>query len=657
MVKKKEDSLWEFRNTEPDTFDTIKVPLKSVLLTNSVMGGAINALCLEVNDLVIHAYQFIRLYLITLYSENKPFPTLDDNFIASCIRVLGSVKRDIVLSDSQLMESLQTFYKNDYKPLVSHVFTDLSGKTQLRKYLSTEIITCMSNNVQEHFGEHFRRFVNLTMVGVEKSTMNKLKHQLMMLDNKSDSSEIVAEQNIINAWKATHLVHLFPIDVDKSVYYDLKKSPLTFLKGMLYMNKILEESNHKLFQPLPLRTNVIPKHIRLDTVCLIELFLPNLKTDSFPKITELKNNVNKNKDLVWGSLLNLKHPVFKRKNHCFNHQIQTDGVSCSLLFIRKEQASRYRGTKTTGGKEQVFTYVEQLDTPILDSMKGRNIVGCDPGKMSLVYMVDENGNKLQYTAHQRKIESYAKCNTRIINDMRKRYEIHDEEAVLARLVKSGECSSTTVNVAKFRKYLVEKTKMNAKVEDFYAMDTFRKMSFRQYCYATKSLDNFLNRIEEKFGKDCVIGYGDWSENKPMANFMPTMGKGLRRAVHKRFDTVTINEHKTSMLCCDCSQPLAHVKDKKGEDIYRLFCCVSCKNKETVFRTRDVNAAVNIRKLTREWIDTRTRPIEFIRPDGSDGYVKTKQPMSITFSWGRREPLRGNVRRSVLSPAILAGRSP
>jgi hypothetical protein len=120
--------------------------------------------------------------------------------------------------------------------------------------------------------------------------------------------------------------------------------------------------------------------------------------------------------------------------------------------------------------------------------------------------------------------------------------------------------------------------------------------------------------------------------------MPTMGKGLRRAVHKRFDTVTINEHKTSMLCCDCSQPLAHVKDKKGEDIYRLFCCVSCKNKETVFRTRDVNAAVNIRKLTREWIDTRTRPIEFIRPDGSDGYVKTKQPMSITFSWGRREPI-------------------
>jgi hypothetical protein len=79
----------------------------------------------------------------------------------------------------------------------------------------------------------------------------------------------------------------------------------------------------------------------------------------------------------------------------------------------------------------------------------------------------------------------------------------------------------------------------------------------------------------------------------MANFMPTMGKGMWRAIHNRFDTVTINEHKTTMLCCDCNQQLAHVKDKRG-DIYCLFCCVSCKNKETIFRIRDVNAAVNIR---------------------------------------------------------------
>ena len=646
MVTKKKDDVWEFRNTEPATFDVIKVPLKSVLLTNSKMGGAINALCLEMNDLVIHTYQFIRLYLITLYSEEKSFPQLDDDFVNYCTRALGFFTREKARKNNQLMDSLADFYEKEYKPLVSHNPTDLSGKTQLRRYLSTEIITCMSNNVQEHFEDHFRRFVNLTLVGVDKSAMNKMKHQLMMFDQASNSSENLIEQNIINCWKKVHLVHLFPICVQKSVYYDLKRSPLDFLKGMLYMNKILEASNHKLFQPLPLRTDVIPKHIRLDTVCLIDLFLPELakcSNSSFDKAGELKKKVNENKNGLWGALLNLNHPVFKRKHHQFHHQIQTDGVSCSLLFVRKGQADRSRGAKTTGGKEQVFKYVDQLDDTILDSMKGRNIVGCDPGKMSLVYMIDEKGNKLQYSAHQRKRESCSQRNTRIFNSMRKRHKIHQKEAVLATLVKDGECSSTTVNVAKFRRYLVEKTKMNATIVDFYSKNTFRKMSFRQYCYSTKSLDKFLNRIEEKFGKDCVIGYGDWSEDKPMANFMPTMGKGLRRAIHKRFDTVTINEHKTSMLCCDCSQPLAHVKDKDGEDIYRLFCCVSCKNKKNVFRTRDVNAAVNIRKLTKEWIDERTRQSEFVRPVGSEGYIKTKQPKSITFSWGRSAPIEGKSR--------------
>ena len=73
-----------------------------------------------------------------------------------------------------------------------------------------------------------------------------------------------------------------------------------------------------------------------------------------------------------------------------------------------------------------------------------------------------------------------------------------------------------------------------------------------------------------------------------------------------------NEFNTSKLCCDCSQELKHYKDKKNTDVYRLFCCVSCKNKETVFRTRDANSAVNMRKLTRSWMETQTRPSEFSR---------------------------------------------
>jgi len=38
------------------------------------------------------------------------------------------------------------------------------------------------------------------------------------------------------------------------------------------MNSVLEKQENKLFQPLPLRNNIIPKHIILDTACIINLF-------------------------------------------------------------------------------------------------------------------------------------------------------------------------------------------------------------------------------------------------------------------------------------------------------------------------------------------------------------------------------------------------
>ena len=49
-----------------------------------------------------------------------------------------------------------------------------------------------------------------------------------------------------------------------------------------------------------------------------------------------------------------------------------------------------------------YISIEELDKQQLENLKSRNIVGLDPGKRSLVYMMDGIGNKLQYTAPQRK---------------------------------------------------------------------------------------------------------------------------------------------------------------------------------------------------------------------------------------------------------------
>jgi len=67
-------------------------------------------------------------------------------------------------------------------------------------------------------------------------------------------------------------------------------------------------------------------------------------------------------------------------------------------------------------------------------------------------MMDKNGNKLQYTASQRKIESYGKRNQRILLQEKKRNKIIEKETHLSVQ------NSKSVDYIKFKAYLVEKDK-------------------------------------------------------------------------------------------------------------------------------------------------------------------------------------------------------
>ena len=200
-----------------------------------------------------------------------------------------------------------------------------------------------------------------------------------------------------------------------------------------------------------------------------------------------------------------------------------------------------------------------------------------------------------------------KRNQRILLQEKKKHHIIEKETRLSLQ------NSKSVYYEKFKLFLVEKDKLNKETIHFYKKEVWRKMKFRQYSYGKKSIDTFLNKIKETFGENLLIGYGNWSRSSQMKYTMPTMNKGLRKLIHKKYDTITINEYYTSQKCCDCHQKINHYKDKNGVEIYRLFTCsncVSCENKNVVFRTRDKNSAINILKLTECWIKTQTRPVEF-----------------------------------------------
>jgi len=576
VKKKKKEEFKEFRNNDKSAYKTFKISLKTILLNKDVVQPVINQLVFEMNDLVIHTYQFIRLYVLKCYTDKQPLPVIDDMFIMYCLKTLGTRdNRGKKGKDTELLETLSNFYETEYQPLLNHAKTNLKNTTFLLPYLATQIHTSLHNNLQEHFIQHFLRFINKTTIEIteEKSLLFKFKKQLF---------DLTETDEMFSTWKNTHLSNILPTEIKKSVHYDVKVRPFAYLKGMLYMNKVLEKMESKLFQPLPLRNNIIPKHIILDTASLINLFCPEKDKDGNKvKKGELLSHVKENQCEVWSNFLNMKHRIFKNKHYQFHNQIQTDGISCCLLFIRKVLKDKKWGSRVPSLQEQDFYNIEDLSKEQLDTLKERNIVGCDPGKRSLVYMMDAQGNKLQYTAPQRKKESKAKCNQHILLTEKKKNGIIKKETHLSLQ------NSKSVDYEKFKTYLVEKDKLNKETSEFYQKETWRKMKFRQYSYGKKSIDTFLNKIKETFGENILIGYGNWSISTQMKHFMPTMNKGLRKLIHKKYDTITINECNTSKKCCDCNKDLEYYKDKEGKKVFRLLkCsnCVSCENKKIVFRT-------------------------------------------------------------------------
>jgi len=323
---------------------------------------------------MIHTYQFIRLYILHQY-HNHPEQEIDnyinEKFIICCMRTLvikgsgGSEGNDL-----GLMETLNVFYANEYLPTTNHVKMSAIGMDQVFKYMATQIHTAYTNNIQQHFIQHIRRFINKTTnhITTNKSIVNQFKNQILQLSETN---------TLFNEWTNEHYEHICPSNIEKSIPYDLTKQPFAYLKSMLYMNTVLEKLNYKLFQPLPLRTNIIPKHFTLDTTSIIRLLYSKKKNDDglrilmtekdkkrlkeekekkereknpdksikekapedenpFFILSELTSHVEFYKFRVWGSMIKLKHKIFrKRKKYTFTGQIQTDGISCSVLFIRK----------------------------------------------------------------------------------------------------------------------------------------------------------------------------------------------------------------------------------------------------------------------------------------------------------------------------------
>ncbi len=697
-VKKKKDN---FQNV--DYMKTTKDNIKNVIRDENLLNN-INDIVIRTNKIVIHTYQFLKLYLLDLYKNNKSFPTIDKEFICDIFKVITVRKcntggyTEENMPDQQ--KTLQEFYNKHYKETT--IKDDILYYDKMSYILAYEAIDMETNinvNIQEHFLQHLYKFINISLDVKGKrdkiteenkdKTIRKEKHKELTSEinlvkkDLTSFAELKSNQKYYQFIKEQRkLIYGDKVKFDEdNIVYDLKSNTQTYLKSMFYIASELEkiydnikiynenitddekkQKQIRLFNVIPLRTNIISKHITLDTCGILSNFLDktqktkeekklkkenevkikysekckNKKVNTVHDITVYNYTKNDNQKMVWNHFFKLNKKTFKKNKYEFNYMIRTDGISVCILFVLLENGkpiSKIKGKKCKGTLNS--SYIE--DVKNINDINKKFVVA-DPGKSDIIYCGSKNDDgeleTFRYTQNQRRLELGTKKYRKIIHKVNTETKINDKTIKEIESILSS-FNSKTVNYDKFKEYIIEKNKVNNKLFNHYQQKFFRKFKLNSYTNTQKSEAKLINNFSNKYGKpeNTIFVLGDWDKGSyNMKGVEPIICKRIRRIFKNAgYETYLINEYCTSKLCNHCHQELDKFlirKSKKPKDIKKNKSIIvngllrhqdvnSNEEQEQelvcgIYHNRDKNAVQNMISIVEELKKSGKRPLRFTR---------------------------------------------
>tara|TARA_B100001013_G_scaffold105337_1_gene60050 strand:- start:4428 stop:6437 length:2010 start_codon:yes stop_codon:yes gene_type:complete len=656
MVKKKKHKI-TFKKP-PDKYNCIKLPFRNIIIDETNKNKIMDCI-IRTNKITIKTYQLLRLWILNKYRKKKDIPTITKN----TIKMVQKSILEKSAGPKPKGDNLELF--NEFKEFHSFTLENGVNLSQILGYNAISIITAIENNIKMHYFDYIRRFINSYFKHkYEEEMKNKDFKQQLFKDLKKLKNDIINNTTTCDIkyhkWLNKNRNNIIPKEVHKNgYYYDIQIKPQKYLKYMIWMNIQLEKIDAKMFQFMPLRTDIIPKNIPLDTKSLIEIFV---EKDKNKYLCDIENT----KDELWSKYFNID---IKMTNYIFDYTIITDGYSASIRFIhkdklqeetnkkekmknakqdykglnkeekealkkkKKEEQKKLNKLKPKIKKEKIdyieFPYIDEVDKMVLEGKR----VFIDPGKRDLLSIIDDEGNRFTYSNKQRVKETKRLKYQRLIKNLKDELGICEIENTLSAY------NSKTCNLTKFKKYIKEKNKVNDKLFKLYENEKFRQYKWYAFINKKRTEDNMLNLIENKFGKDLIVIHGNWSIKKQMRNFISTPNLGIKRKLKERFKVFNIDEFRTSCLY--------HKTEEKGENLYlpdhknklrKLHSVLTFKMENTRKGciNRDYNGCINIRKLFNSYINNKPRPQRYCR-----GYeIKTANPCKKVSNGGRLERKKG-----------------
>jgi hypothetical protein len=599
----------------------------------------------RVHRIVIHTLQFIKLYFLHLYGTDQELPKLTDDFVTNVMKVIciesmkGHIEKRTRRPPKQetiyLQDLLSKFFNEHYRSTIfNNDILDSTGILRIFEYVASDIVTIFETNIKQHYVSYVERFLNVlydkkerlsTLCNTEKtallSTLRNYKKSI--LDCHAECKDEVLRE---------HFAYLRPQrDIIKnSLPYDLKARPQDYLPCMIYMMRFIESKEQTIYNVFPLRTDIIPKYIRLDTHAIIDVLFDSLPEDENREYKSyFKTHIKETQTQLWSLFLNTNMRCFRPKNstYQFNYMIETDGVACSILLVRKDVAGKRIKPKQSNleCKEQYITDVPK------EELQNKAIVGIDPNKSDLIYCTQEIGMKdlktFRYTQDQRRKETKTKKFRNVRNKLKVETK-YDNKTVQELETELSVHNKKTLNFQSFLAYVTKKNEINSILLPYYENELFRKMKFHSKINVTRSEDKMINRFKVKFGEPdkVVIGFGDWEQKQQMKYKEPTKGIGMRKLFCKAgYKVYLVDEFRTSCRCYACGGECEHSNERRQLNprpwmrnereyisVHGLLKCKTCN----VWWNRDKNSALNIQKIVKCFVEGKERPVYLQRGTGT-----------------------------------------
>lgn len=618
-------------------YKTIKVPLKHVLRNPKVNQEKITTTVIKAHKIVIHALQFLKLYLLDYYETNNSLPVIDKTLINLCMKIqCNESTRGKKPSEKtqELKNNLKEFHKKHYSNLMQDEELDYICMNTVLDYLTIDILTKYENNIKQHYVEYVERYVNVYWQ--KNRLLNIIRKKVKNLEQRNKALNKLCltlrhiKNDILNVkddkykshksyhnWINKQKKQILPIKKfqKNNIKYDLQCSPQDYLPCMINMMKKVEEQEYFINNVFPLRSAIIPKHICIDTTSVVQLLL----TKKFGKKGELitKGNLKKRQNEIWEFFFRTKKDCFqKKKNYTFHHMIKTDGISCSILLIRNDKIGRkIRQPKIQSSEVYI--------TDIKESLKDKKIVGIDPGKNDLIYCVDgveKEANKFRYSQAQRNNET--KKHKFLSIFLEHKQEKIDGKTIIEYETELSEYNKKSLNINKYKAYLKKKNEINHKLFPFYEKELYRKLKLHTYMNTLKSEQLMMKRFRRKFGdsNNTIVCIGDYEQKQHMKFKEPTKGVGMRKIFRQYgYKVYLVNEFRTSCQCCDCEtenskcekflkRQISRSESEEIRTIHGLLKCTTCSG----VWNRDCNGAKNIYKIAKCAVEGKDRPLYLSR---------------------------------------------